>query len=258
MRVIVGLGNPGASYKGTRHNIGYAVVDYMATAPAFGPFRPQFHGVVAEGINNNDKLLVLKPETFMNLSGRSVRALLDFYKLPVEHLLIVCDDFNLPLGKLRVRKDGSHGGQKGLQLSILKPGVYPMNLALFQVRIGYIRDQASVRFARDAKRLDSMKGLRILDIGCGGGILSEPLARLGADMVGVDPSDTNIAAAAEHAAQSELAIDYRCTTAEELAEAGEEFDIVLAMEVVEHVADVPLFVQSCATMVKPGGMMIGA
>jgi len=126
------------------------------------------------------------------------------------------------------------------------------------VRIGYIRDQASVRFARDAKRLDSMKGLRILDIGCGGGILSEPLARLGAEMVAVDPSDTNIAAATEHAVQSELAIDYRCTTAEELAEAGEAFDIVLAMEVVEHVADVPLFVQSCATMVKPAGMMIAA
>ena len=77
-------------------------------------------------------------------------------------------------------------------------------------------------------------------------------------MVGVDPSDTNIAAAKEHAAQSGLAIDYRCTTAEELAEAGEEFDIVLAMEVVEHVADVPLFVQSCAEMVKPGGLMIAA
>src|SRR3954465_2011087 len=101
------------------------------------------------------------------------------------------------------------------------------------VRIGYIRDQAAVRFGRDAKRLDSMKGLRMLDIGCGGGLLSEPLARLGASMVGVDPSDTNIAAAAEHAAQSGLAIDYRCSTAEALAEAGETFDVVLAMEVVE-------------------------
>src|SRR3954462_4713007 len=126
------------------------------------------------------------------------------------------------------------------------------------VRIGYVRDQAAVRFARDAKRLDSMKGLRILDIGCGGGGFFEPLARLGAVMVGVDPSDTNIAAAKEHAAQSGLTIDYRCATAEELAEAGEEFDIVLAMEVVEHVADVPLFVQSCAAMVKPGGLMIAA
>lgn len=126
------------------------------------------------------------------------------------------------------------------------------------VRIGYVRDQAALRFNRDAKRLDSMKGLRMLDIGCGGGLLSEPLARLGASMVGVDPSDTNIAAASEHAAQSGLAIDYRCSTAEELAKAGETFDVVLAMEVVEHVADVPLFVQSCAEMVKPDGLMIAA
>ena len=126
------------------------------------------------------------------------------------------------------------------------------------VRIGYIRDRAASRFGRDAKRLDSMKGLRILDIGCGGGLLSEPLARLGASVVGVDPSETNIAAAKQHAAQVELPIDYRCTTAEELAETGEQFDMVLAMEVVEHVADVPLFVQSCATMTKPGGLMIAA
>ena len=126
------------------------------------------------------------------------------------------------------------------------------------VRIGYVRDQAALRFARDAKRLDSMKGLRILDIGCGGGLLAEPLARLGAEMVGVDPSDTNIAAAKEHAAQSGLAIDYRCTTAKDLAEAGEAFDIVLAMEVVEHVIDVKGFVATCASMVKPGGLMIAA
>jgi len=126
------------------------------------------------------------------------------------------------------------------------------------VRIGYIRDQAAVRFARDAKRLDSMKGLRILDIGCGGGILSEPLARLGAEMLGADPAQPNIAAARLHAADVGLAIDYRATTAEALAEAGERFDIVLAMEVVEHVADVNLFVRLTAAMVKPGGLMIAA
>ena len=126
------------------------------------------------------------------------------------------------------------------------------------VRIGYVRDQAAARFDRDPKRLDSLKSLRILDIGCGGGLLSEPLARLGALMVGVDPSETNIEAAKQHAEQAELEIDYRCTTAEDLAENGEAFDIVLAMEVVEHVADVPLFVKSCAAMVRPGGLMIAA
>ena len=126
------------------------------------------------------------------------------------------------------------------------------------VRIGYIRDRAAERFGRDPKRLDSLKGLHILDIGCGGGLLSEPLARLGAAVVGIDPSETNIAAAREHAAQSDLPVDYRCTTAEALAERGETFDIVLAMEVVEHVADVPLFVQSCAALTRPGGLMIAA
>jgi 2-polyprenyl-6-hydroxyphenyl methylase/3-demethylubiquinone-9 3-methyltransferase len=124
------------------------------------------------------------------------------------------------------------------------------------VRLAYIRDQACERFGGDPKRLDSLSGLRILDIGCGGGILSEPLARLGAAMVGADPSERNIAAAREHAARSGVTVDYRCTTAEALADAGERFDIVLAMEVVEHVTDVGLFVSRCAEMVKPGGLMI--
>jgi 2-polyprenyl-6-hydroxyphenyl methylase/3-demethylubiquinone-9 3-methyltransferase len=126
------------------------------------------------------------------------------------------------------------------------------------LRIGYIRDQAAARFHRDRKRLDSMKGLHILDIGCGGGLVCEPLARLGASVVGVDPSRANIEAARRHADQADLPIDYRCTTAEELAEARERFDIVLALEVVEHVADVPLFVQCCATMTRPGGLLIVA
>src|SRR5579863_2394988 len=92
------------------------------------------------------------------------------------------------------------------------------------VRLAYIRDHAAEHFDRDPKRLDSLAGLRILDIGCGGGILSEPLARLGAAVVGADPSDSNIAVARDHAAQSGLAIDYRNTAAEALAEAGEVFD----------------------------------
>lgn len=126
------------------------------------------------------------------------------------------------------------------------------------VRVAYIRDRAAARFGRDVKRLDSLAGLRILDIGCGGGILSEPLARLGGSVVGADPAAANIQVAQDHAVQSELAIDYRVTTAEALAEAGERFDIVLAMEVVEHVADVGLFVKKCGEMVKPGGLMIAA
>lgn len=125
-------------------------------------------------------------------------------------------------------------------------------------RLGYIRDQAAKNFGRHPRKLDCLKGLRILDIGCGAGILSEPLARLGASMVGADPAEENIEVARAHAEETGVDVDYRATTAEALAEAGEKFDIVLAMEVVEHVVDVPAFVDSCATMVKPGGLMIAA
>ncbi|MGB7259055.1 MAG: bifunctional 2-polyprenyl-6-hydroxyphenol methylase/3-demethylubiquinol 3-O-methyltransferase UbiG [Pseudolabrys sp.] len=126
------------------------------------------------------------------------------------------------------------------------------------VRLAYIRDQAATRFDRDIKKLDCLKGLRILDIGCGGGILSEPLARIGANVVGADPAKDNVAAASAHALSSGVAVDYRATTAEELAAANERFDIVLAMEVIEHVADVKLFVETCASMVKPDGLMFVA
>jgi 2-polyprenyl-6-hydroxyphenyl methylase/3-demethylubiquinone-9 3-methyltransferase len=126
------------------------------------------------------------------------------------------------------------------------------------VRLAYIRDKAAERFGREPKKLDCLKGLRMLDIGCGGGILSEPLARLGAQMVGADPSRENIAVASAHAQESGVAVDYRATTAEDLAAAGERFDVVLAMEVVEHVTDVDAFVAACASMVKPGGLMIAA
>jgi 2-polyprenyl-6-hydroxyphenyl methylase / 3-demethylubiquinone-9 3-methyltransferase len=126
------------------------------------------------------------------------------------------------------------------------------------VRLAYIRDRAADHFGRDRTRLDSLAGLRILDIGCGGGILCEPLARLGAAVVGADPSADNIAVARRHAAQSGLVIDYRETTAEALAQAGETFDIVLAMEVVEHVSDLALFLNAAGAMVKPGGLLFVA
>jgi 2-polyprenyl-6-hydroxyphenyl methylase / 3-demethylubiquinone-9 3-methyltransferase len=126
------------------------------------------------------------------------------------------------------------------------------------VRLAFIRDRAAVHFARVPKKLDCLKGLRVLDIGCGGGVLSEPLARQGALVVGADPSQENIAVARAHAGESDVTVDYRATTAEDLAAAGETFDVVLAMEVVEHVADVKAFVMTCAAMVKPRGLMIAA
>ncbi len=115
MKIVVGLGNPGPKYAGTRHNVGFDVVDYLARSPGYGTARERFEAMVAEGKEGDETVLLLKPLTFMNLSGRSVRAVVDFYKLPVEQVLIVCDDFNLPLGKLRIRTKGSHGGQNGLR-----------------------------------------------------------------------------------------------------------------------------------------------
>ena len=115
MKLVVGLGNPGSNYEGTRHNVGYAVVDYLAAAPGVGSWRSRFESLVAEGTEGTEQLLLMKPATFMNLSGRAVRAAVDFYKLGPADLLIVCDDIALPLGKLRVRAKGSHGGQNGLR-----------------------------------------------------------------------------------------------------------------------------------------------
>lgn len=126
------------------------------------------------------------------------------------------------------------------------------------VRLGFIRDQAAAHFGRDSKGAKPFAGLRLLDIGCGGGLLSEPMARLGFDVVAADASEKNIKTASVHAAEQALAIDYRATTAEALAEAGERFDIILNMEVIEHVADLTLFVDSCASMLKPGGLMFVA
>src|SRR4051812_37749692 len=100
------------------------------------------------------------------------------------------------------------------------------------VRLAHIRDQVTVHFGRDPKRIGCLSGLRFLDIGCGGGVLSEPLARPGAIMMGADPAQENIEVAKRHALQADLRIDYRCTPAEALADAGERFDVVLAMEVV--------------------------
>jgi 2-polyprenyl-6-hydroxyphenyl methylase / 3-demethylubiquinone-9 3-methyltransferase len=125
------------------------------------------------------------------------------------------------------------------------------------VRIAYVRDAISRRFERDARH-PRLAGLRVLDIGCGGGLLCEPLARLGAAVVGADPSPAAIEAAKLHAGANRLAIDYRATTVETLADAGERFNVVLAMEVVEHVSDVGLFIQCCAGMIEPGGLMIAA
>lgn len=123
-------------------------------------------------------------------------------------------------------------------------------------RLDYITAQIAAEFDRDLKTPEPFAGLRLLDIGCGGGLLSEPMARLGATVVGADAAPRNIPVAQLHAEQSGLVIDYRNTTAEELAAAGERFDVVLNMEVVEHVADPQAYLTACQTLLKPGGLMI--
>ena len=125
------------------------------------------------------------------------------------------------------------------------------------LRLAYIRDAACRKFDRNPKSLNCLSGLRILDIGCGAGLLCEPLTRLGAQVIGVDPSATNIAVAKLHAERGHLSIDYRCTTIEEM-DPRERFDIVLAMEVVEHVANVGMFLDRCAALLKPTSMMVAS
>lgn len=122
------------------------------------------------------------------------------------------------------------------------------------VRLGFIREQALARFQRDRQSLRPFEGLSLLDIGCGGGLLAEPMARMGFAVIGADASERNIGTAWAHAAQSGVPIDYRVATAESLADAGEAFDVVLNMEVVEHVADVKAYLGACARLVKPGGI----
>jgi 2-polyprenyl-6-hydroxyphenyl methylase/3-demethylubiquinone-9 3-methyltransferase len=122
------------------------------------------------------------------------------------------------------------------------------------VRLDYITTQIAGEYDRDLKAQRPFEGLRILDIGCGGGLLCEPMARLGADIVGVDAAEKNIPVAMAHAVQSGLDIDYRHTTAEAMAAAGEQFDVVLNMEVVEHVADPLAYLTACRELLKPGGL----
>lgn len=126
------------------------------------------------------------------------------------------------------------------------------------VRLAWLREKIIAHFGRDPRAIRPLEGLRLVDIGCGGGLISEPLARMGASVVGIDPAERNVGTAALHAQESGVTVDYRATTAEALADAGERFDVVLAMEVVEHVADMGLFLARAAEMVKPGGLMFAA
>ncbi len=123
------------------------------------------------------------------------------------------------------------------------------------VRLQFLRDRICARFGRDPMGNRPLEGLALADIGCGGGLLSEPMARLGATVTGIDAVEKNVRTAATHAEAVGVAVDYRCDTVEAMAARGETYDVVLNMEVVEHVADVALFLESSASLVKPGGIM---
>jgi PTH1 family peptidyl-tRNA hydrolase len=122
MKVVVGLGNPGPQYAKTRHNVGFMVIGELARRHSAGSPRVAFEAETAEIHLGGEKVLLLSPLTYMNLSGRSVRAAIDFYKLELSDVLVVCDDFNLDCGRLRMRRSGSSGGQKGLADIIRKLG----------------------------------------------------------------------------------------------------------------------------------------
>jgi PTH1 family peptidyl-tRNA hydrolase len=157
MHLVVGLGNPGRKYNGTRHNVGFEVLAELARRHAAPDARSGFEAEVTETTIAGRRTLLAAPRTYMNLSGRSVQQIVKFYKLPLEDLLVICDDMNLPAGKLRLRKSGSAGGQKGLQNIIDQLGTQDFS----RLRIGIGRppenidavDYVLTRFRSDEREL---------------------------------------------------------------------------------------------------------
>jgi 2-polyprenyl-6-hydroxyphenyl methylase/3-demethylubiquinone-9 3-methyltransferase len=135
-------------------------------------------------------------------------------------------------------------------------GAFATLHAIGPTRLTYIRQSMLGHFGRNVRDVRPFSGLSLVDIGCGGGLVSEPLARLGAAVTAIDPGEENIAAARAHAAAQGLAIDYRACTSEELAAEGRQFDGVVALEVLEHVPDVGAFLRSCAALLRPGGLLL--
>ena len=167
MKLIVGLGNPGGRYEETRHNIGFEVVEHLARRHGAEPGKNKFDGELQECLVGGERTLLLRPHTFMNLSGRSVRQAVDFYKLEDEDLLLVCDDFHLDLGVLRMRVRGSDGGQKGLADTIRQLGTD--EFARLRVGIGPVPDRwdpadfVLAKFSATERKLLENEMIRICD-----------------------------------------------------------------------------------------------
>ncbi len=155
MKLIVGLGNPGKKYDETRHNVGFEVIDELARRWQAEAAREKHHGLLAESSFGGEKVLLLRPLTYMNLSGVSVRAVADFYKLPTEDLIVICDDFHLLRGKLRMRPEGSAGGQNGLSNIIQQ--LSSQQFARLRVGIGPVPERWNAadfvlgKFSRDER-----------------------------------------------------------------------------------------------------------
>lgn len=170
MKLIVGLGNPGRKYIGTRHNVGWVVLAELARQHGVGSPRSKFKGEVVEAAMRGEKVLLLCPHTYMNLSGASVLLARDFYKIENEDLIVVCDDFNLPLAKLRFRAKGSSGGQKGLADVIRRLGTE----AFPRMRIGIgppppewdVADYVLSKFKKEDKQeIDSLVSIAVKALG---------------------------------------------------------------------------------------------
>lgn len=153
MKLIVGLGNPGAKYAGTRHNAGFSVIDELAERHIIKVDTCKHKALIGKGVINGEKVILAMPQTFMNLSGESVRAIMDFYKLTVDDLIVVYDDIDLDVGKIRIREKGSAGGHNGMKNIILHSG----SQDFVRVRVGVgkkpehmdLADHVLSRFSRE-------------------------------------------------------------------------------------------------------------
>jgi PTH1 family peptidyl-tRNA hydrolase len=156
MRLVVGIGNPGRRYKGTRHNVGFDVVDMIARAEGIRVGKRRFDALVGEGKVSGEKVLLVKPQTFVNNSGPAVSAVLDWWQLALENLLVVCDDADLPLGRIRFRRDGSGGGHGGLESIIAQLGTerfHRLRVGIGRRREGDLVDHVLGRFPADERRV---------------------------------------------------------------------------------------------------------
>jgi PTH1 family peptidyl-tRNA hydrolase len=137
MKCIVGLGNPGKQYEQTRHNIGFEVIDALSNQLSIPLNQSKFKGMYGMGMYNGEKVLLLKPLTYMNLSGESIRAVMDYYQIEIEDLVVVYDDLDLPVGKIRLRQKGSPGGHNGIKSTVAQLGTQEFN----RIRIGIARPE---------------------------------------------------------------------------------------------------------------------